>query len=166
MNDLFCCFVDDTSACAQIFNFFSVSHNRLYQFSSRTVSSHFARQTTWHNRQIIAETRSYIFRQSPCCRQRSPFLCSLRYGFHLTHGGHVGCSNNSESLLGSWLYFIIQNLSDILLFFFYYQHSRLITWLQFMNKRLGLTTGLKKNDLIDLLLFSKWKPKKVCWDHP
>ena len=68
-NDLFCSCVGDMSIWWQIFNIFLLSPNRWYKFISR-IFSYFANIMTWINWEIIAETRSFIFRWRSRCRRR------------------------------------------------------------------------------------------------
>ena len=75
-NDLFCSCVDDVSLRWWMFNIVFLSQKRWFQFHSRTVTTHFASVIPLNNCEMIAETRSYIFRWRSRCRRRS--LC-LRY---------------------------------------------------------------------------------------
>ena len=68
-NDLFCSCVDDVSIWWQMFNFVFLCPKRWFQFNSRMVRTHFSSILTLNNCEIIAETRSYIF------RWRSRFRC-------------------------------------------------------------------------------------------
>ena len=63
-----------------IFNilFLSLSPNGWYQFDSQIFRIHFASIMTWNNWEIIAETRSYIFRWFSRCRRRRVCLSSLK----------------------------------------------------------------------------------------
>ena len=71
-NDLFCSCVGDVSIWQQMFNFVFLCPKRgLFQFNSRTVITHFLSIMTLNNRNMIAETRGYIFRwRSRLCRRR------------------------------------------------------------------------------------------------
>ena len=72
-NDLFCICVDDVSIWPQMFNFVFLYLKRWFQFNSRIVGTHFASVMTLNNWEIIAETRSYIFRW--CSRYRRRRVC-------------------------------------------------------------------------------------------
>ena len=50
---------------------------RWFQFNSRTVNTHFASVMTFNNTEMIAETRSYIFRWCSRCRRSRVRLSSL-----------------------------------------------------------------------------------------
>ena len=72
-NDLFCICVDDVSIWPQMFNFVFLYLKRWFQFNSRIVGTHFASVMTLNTWEIIAETRSYIFRW--CSRYRRRRVC-------------------------------------------------------------------------------------------
>ena len=60
-NDLFYSCVDDASTWRKYFKFLFSNLKHSWQFNpGRKVSKHFASQTTWNNREIITENRSYI----------------------------------------------------------------------------------------------------------
>ena len=60
-NDLFYSCVDDASTWPKCFKFLFSNLKHSWQFNpGRKVSKHFASQTTWNNREIITENRSYI----------------------------------------------------------------------------------------------------------
>ena len=60
--DLFCSCVDDASTRRNTIKFLFLSLSCSFQFNSRIIIERFVSQTTWNIREIIAETRSYIFR--------------------------------------------------------------------------------------------------------
>ena len=60
--DLFCSCVDDASTRRNTIKFLFLSLSCSFQFNSRIVMERFVSRTTWNIREIIAETRSYIFR--------------------------------------------------------------------------------------------------------
>ena len=76
-NDLFCSCEDDVSTRWQMFNFVFLSLKRWFQFNSRKVRTHFATVMTLNNWEMIAETRSYIFRWRSRCRRRRVCVNSL-----------------------------------------------------------------------------------------
>ena len=77
-NDLFCSRSDDVSIWWLMFNFVFLSLRGRFQFNSKIVRSHFASVMTLNNWEMIAETRSYIFRWRPRCRRhRRCFLIAL-----------------------------------------------------------------------------------------
>ena len=77
-NDLFCSCVDDVSRWSQMFHFVFLCPKRWFQFNSRIVRTHFSSIMTLNNCEIIAETRSYIFRwRSRFRRRRRVCLSSL-----------------------------------------------------------------------------------------
>ena len=57
-----------------MFNFVLLSQMRWFQLNSRIVRTHFASVMTLNNCEIIAETRSYIFRLRSRCRRRRVYL--------------------------------------------------------------------------------------------
>ena len=61
----------------QMFNFVLLSQMRWFQLNSRIVLTHFARVMTLNNGEIIAETRSYIFRWRFRSHRRRLCLSSL-----------------------------------------------------------------------------------------
>ena len=69
-NDLFCSCEDDVSIWWQLFNFVFLSLKHWFQFNSWIVRTHFATVMTLNNSEMIAETRSYIFRWRSRCRRR------------------------------------------------------------------------------------------------
>ena len=73
------------STWRQIFTFMFLSPNRAYQFHSKVVRTHFVRQTTWENRQVIAETQSYIFKWHSCWRRHLRFLIRELKQVHITN---------------------------------------------------------------------------------
>ena len=76
-NDLFCSCEDDVSTWWQMFNFVFLSLKRWFQFNSRKVRTHFATVMALNNWEMIAETRSYIFRWRSRCRRRRVCVNSL-----------------------------------------------------------------------------------------
>ena len=76
-NDVFCSCVDDVSIWWQKFNFVFLSLKRWFQFNSRIVRTYLASVMTLNNWEMIAETRSYIFRWRSRCRRRCVCLSSL-----------------------------------------------------------------------------------------
>ena len=60
-----------------MFNLVFLSLKRWFKFNSRIVRTHFASVMTWNNLEMIAETRSYIFRGSSRCRRRRVCLSFL-----------------------------------------------------------------------------------------
>ena len=61
-NDLFCSCVDDVSIWWQMFNSVLLCPKRWFQFNSRIVRTNFSSIMTLNDWNMIAETRSYIFR--------------------------------------------------------------------------------------------------------
>ena len=61
----------------QMFNFVLLSQRRWFQLNSRIVITHFASVMTLNNGEIIAETRSYIFRWRFRSHRRRLCLSSL-----------------------------------------------------------------------------------------
>ena len=76
-NDLFCSCVDDVCIWWQMFNFVFLSLKRWFQFNSRIFTTHFASVMTLSNWEMIAETRSYIFRRICRCRRHRVRLSAL-----------------------------------------------------------------------------------------
>ena len=76
-NDLFCSYVDDVSIWWQMFNFVFLRPMRWFQFNSRTVRTHMSGIMTLNNWKMIAETRSYFFRERSRFRRRRVCLSSL-----------------------------------------------------------------------------------------
>ena len=76
-NDMFCSCVDDVSIWWLMFNFASLPLKRLFHFNFRTMRTHFSILMTLNNCEMIAETRSYIFRSRSRCRRRPLCLSSL-----------------------------------------------------------------------------------------
>ena len=72
-NDFFCGCVDDVNIWWwQMFNFVFLFLKRLFQYNSRTVGIHFAREVTLNNWEMIVETLSYIFRWRSRCYNKHP----------------------------------------------------------------------------------------------
>ena len=67
-NHLFCNCVDDVSIWWPRFNFVFLTLKRCFQFNSSIVRTHFAREMTLNNWEMIEETRSYIFSWRSRCR--------------------------------------------------------------------------------------------------
>ena len=76
-NDLFCSCVDDVSIWWQIFNLVFLCPKHWFQFNSRIVRTHFSSIRTLNNWNMIAETRSCIFRWRYRFRRRRVCLSSL-----------------------------------------------------------------------------------------
>ena len=76
-NDLSCSCVDDVSIWWQMFNFVVLCPKRWFQLNFRIVRAHFSSIMTLNNWQMIAETRSYIFRWCSSFRRRLVCLSSL-----------------------------------------------------------------------------------------
>ena len=76
-NDRFCSCVDDVSIWWQRFNFVLLCPKRWFQFNSRIVRTNFSSLMTLKNWNMIAETRSYIFRWRSRFRRRRVHLSSL-----------------------------------------------------------------------------------------
>ena len=76
-NILFYSCVDDLSISWQMFNFVFLFLKRWFQFNSRIVRTNFASVMTLNNWQMIAETRSHIFRWRSRFRRRRVCLSSL-----------------------------------------------------------------------------------------
>ena len=57
--------------------YFILPPKRWLRFNSGIVKTHFASLVTLNNSEIIAETRSYIFRCCSCCRRRPVCVNSL-----------------------------------------------------------------------------------------
>jgi len=74
--DLLCSCVDDVSIWSQMFNFVFLSLQRWFQFNSSIVWRNFASLMTLNNCEMIAETRSYIFKWRSCCLLRRICLSS------------------------------------------------------------------------------------------
>ena len=83
-NDLFCSCVDDVSIWWQMINVVCLCPKRWFQFNSRIDRTHFSSLITLNNWNIIAETRSYIFRWRSCFRRRRVCLSSL-----MLHGAYA-----------------------------------------------------------------------------
>ena len=76
-HDLFCSCVDDVSILWQMFNFVFLCPKRWFQFNSRIVRTHFSSIRSLNNWQMVAETRSNIFRWRYRFRRRRVCLSSL-----------------------------------------------------------------------------------------
>ena len=92
-NDLFCSCVDEVSIRWQEFNFVFLSLKRWFKFNFRIVGKHFARVMNLNNLEMIAETRSYIFRWRFCCRRRRVCLNSLLSALKSFSSGHLSLLN-------------------------------------------------------------------------
>ena len=92
-----CSCVDDVSIWWQMLIFVFLSLKRWFQLNSRVVRTHFASVMTFNNREMIAETRSYIFRWLSRFRRRYVWLISLKFcgrraaniKFPLSHLGYM-----------------------------------------------------------------------------
>ena len=76
-NDLFCSCVDDVCIWWQMLIFVFLCPKRWFQFNSRIVRTNFSSIMTLNNWNMIAETRSYIFRWRSRFRWRRVCLSSL-----------------------------------------------------------------------------------------
>ena len=78
-NDQFCIFVDEVSKCSIMSSYLRIKKH-WFQFNSRIVRTHFASLMTLNNWEMIAGTRSYIFRWRSRCRRCCLWLSSLSIG--------------------------------------------------------------------------------------
>ena len=104
-NDLFCSCVDDVSIWWQMFNFVFLCSKRWFQFNSRIVRTHFSRIMSLNNWEMIAETRSYIFRWRSRFRRRG-FLSSLMSfppAWDVTDNYACGLRPSKRTLSRSWV---------------------------------------------------------------
>ena len=94
-NDLFCSCVDDVTTRSQhSILFFFPSPRRSSQLNPRIGRAHFASHMTWNNREMITETRSYIFVRRSRCRRCRPCLSSLMWPNMYDEHHKVSCTTS------------------------------------------------------------------------